>query len=69
MYDEMRDTGEIQDEFRSHLREAAEEVNTWPSWKQSVLGKAVGLSEPTTSSPMARECGADNNNPHNDHKV
>jgi hypothetical protein len=44
MYSEV-DTEELKRDFREHLDKASETVNSWPSWKQSVLGTALGESE------------------------
>ena len=54
MYDE--DTAELQRDFREHLEEASDAVNAWPSWKQSVLGKALEGSEQSTTTSQEQEC-------------
>ncbi len=56
MSDEV-DTAELQREFREHLEEASQAVSAWPTWKQSILGRALGGSEEVSSTTnQHQEC-------------
>jgi hypothetical protein len=55
MYDDV-DTAELREDYRKHLEEAMAEFNSWPSWKQSVLEKAVSASEEGAVKGVIREC-------------
>lgn len=48
------DTAEFRDDYRRHVQEVEEEFNSWPSWKQSVLRKAVSVSNSEPSSEQHR---------------
>lgn len=62
MYDDTADNSDAVGDFRRHLEEATEVVNSWPSWKQSVLGRAIGISEPVSIPDLRRECADTNLN-------
>ncbi len=61
MFEDVIDTAELREDYRRHLEEATEVVNSWPSWKQSVLERAVSVSDTESSSDLKTvKCNSNN---------
>ena len=59
MLDELN-TAELREDYRRHVEDVKEEFNSWPSWKQSVLKKAVSASSTDTELELQCDNNGDN---------
>lgn len=44
MDEEVVNTAELREDYRRNMEELTAEFNSWPSWKQSALVRAVSIS-------------------------